>query len=226
MLRKAALCNAMPSIRAILPDDSFNRNLVAVLLVLWCVSCFRLPSPKYFAMQHVPTVIAVIGLVAIDKRFEVDRLSYTCFIFFLLLHVLGARYLYSYVPYDDWSQWLLGIRITDYFGFERNHYDRLVHFAFGLLMIYPLWQVLESHLPRGRLWPAAAAVCIVLAASAVYEIIEWSMAMTFAPDWAEAYNGQQGDVWDPQRDMALATGGAAIGVGLVGAFHKSPIRTP
>jgi putative membrane protein len=194
---------------------------LALFLVAWSLSCVRLPYPKYFAMQHVPTVVAVIGLVVVDKRRGIDRMSFTLVVVFLLLHVLGARYLYSFVPYDDWSQWFFGVNITGHFGFERNHYDRLVHFAFGLLMVYPLWRQCEPYLIRGKFWPAASAVCIILAASAVYEIIEWGMAMTFAPDWAEAYNGQQGDMWDAQRDMALAAGGAVVGVCLVSLFHKS-----
>jgi putative membrane protein len=210
----------MPSIHAALPSDSFNRGALALLLAVWCMSCVRLPYPKYFAMQHVPTVVAVIALVAADKRWGIDRWSWTLLVAFLLLHVLGARYLYSYVPYDEWSQWLLGVRITDYFGFERNHYDRMVHFFFGLLLVYPAWNVFESHLHLRGNWPAALAVAVVLAASALYEIIEWAMAMSFAPDWAEAYNGQQGDVWDAQRDMALAAAGSVLGSGLVLLFRK------
>ncbi len=211
----------MSLLRAVLPDDSLKRQLVALFLVLWAVSCVGLPSPKYFALQHVPTVLAIATLVWMDRKLGIDRLSFALVILFLLLHVLGARYLYSYVPYDEWSQRLLGIHITDHFGFERNHYDRLVHFCFGLLLIYPLWRMLETHASVHSHLAATFAICIVLAASAVYEIIEWAMAMTFAPDWAEAYNGQQGDVWDPQRDMAFAAGGTIIGVSLVLLFRNS-----
>jgi putative membrane protein len=202
-----------------LPADPFNRFALALFLVVWAVSCIRLPYPEYFAMQHVPTVLAVIGLIVADKRWGIDRLSYAFIILFLLLHVLGARYLYSYVPYDDWSKYLLGFRVTDYLGFERNHYDRLVHFCFGLLITYPAWKVFDAQLGLRGIWPGALAISVVLSASAVYEIIEWAMAMTLAPDWAEAYNGQQGDVWDAQRDMALAACGAVLSLIAIG-FQK------
>jgi putative membrane protein len=139
---------------------------------------------------------------------------------FLLLHVVGARYLYSNVPYDDWSERLLGLRINDQIGFERNHYDRLVHFAFGILFVLPVWEFAEQRLHLRTPWPAIAAVCFVLAASAVYEIAEWGVAMIFAPDWADAYNGQQGDVWDAQRDMALAWAGSMLSAAAVGAWRK------
>jgi putative membrane protein len=171
-------------------------------------------------MQHVPTVFALIALVIIEKKQPLDRLSYSLVIAFLLLHVLGARYLYSYVPYDDWSQMLFGVRISDRFGFERNHYDRLVHFCFGLLFVYPLWRFFEVALGLRGVWPSVLAFCVILAASALYEIAEWATAMSFAPDWAEAYNGQQGDVWDAQRDMALATLGAGCGIAVVGLFKR------
>jgi putative membrane protein len=206
-----------------MPNDTYNRELLAILFIAWAASCIDLPYPKYFALQHVPTVLAVILLVVVDRKWPLGRLSFTLIIVFLLLHVLGARYLYSYVPYDDWSQWLFGVNITEHFGFGRNHYDRLVHFAFGLLFTLPLWQVLEVRLGLRSFWPATLAITCILAASAVYEIIEWGMAMFFAPDWAESYNGQQGDVWDAQRDMALAGAGAIIAALLIAVLRKKSI---
>ena len=210
----------MTLLQAALPRDSVNRGLLAALLVVWAVSCIKLPHPEYFAMQHLPTVIAVVALVWVERRVGITRLGFALVIAFLLLHVVGARYLYSYVPYDEWSERLLGLRINEQFGFERNHYDRLVHFAFGFLFVLPLWEFLEKPLKLRAIWAATGAICAVLAASAVYEIVEWAVAMIFAPDWAEAYNGQQGDVWDAQQDMALAWVGSILGVVLVGAFSK------
>jgi putative membrane protein len=201
--------------RLFLPDDAWNGIVLAAFLALWAVSCIRVPYPKYFWLQHVPTVAVIAVLVVVQNRLQISRLSYTLILAFMLFHVLGARYLYSYVPYDDWSERLLGLRINDHFGFERNHYDRLVHFAFGLLLVLPLWEFCEDRLRLRAFWTAAGAICIVLAASAAYEIAEWAVAMIFAPDWAEAYNGQQGDAWDAQRDMALAWAGSILGVGFV-----------
>jgi putative membrane protein len=189
-------------------------------LVLWAVSCIALPYPEFFAMQHVPTVLATAALVWLERRGGVSRISFALITIFLLMHVIGARYLYSYVPYDDWSEALLGFRINERFGFERNHYDRLVHFAFGLLLVLPVWEFCANRLRLRAAWAATGAICTVLAASAVYEIAEWAVAMIFAPDWAEAYNGQQGDAWDAQRDMALAWLGAMLAVPLVAVFRS------
>jgi len=194
----------------VLPRDSINRLVLAMFLFLWAISCFRLPYPEFFAMQHVPTVLALVGLIAAERKQWIDRLGFSLVVSFLILHLVGARYLYSNVPYDDWSQLVLGVRVNDMLGLERNHYDRLVHFCFGVLFVYPISEFFRQQLKLAGWWPAAMSVCMVLAASAAYEIAEWATAITFAPDWAEAYNGQQGDVWDPQQDMALAAVGSII----------------
>lgn len=201
---------AIPGWSAALPRDSVNRGMLAALLVAWAVSCINLPHPEYFAMQHVPTIIGVLALVWFERRGNVTRLGFTAVTVFLLLHVVGARYLYSYVPYDDWTDRIVGFRINERFGFERNHFDRLVHFAFGLLFVLPLWQFFERRLKLHGVPAAMVAIGAVLAASAIYEIAEWGVAVILAPDWADAYNGQQGDIWDAQKDMALAWLGSMI----------------
>jgi putative membrane protein len=181
---------------------------MAAFLALLAISCVQLPYPEFFGMQHVSTVLGFVALIVAERKGLLDRLGFALVIAFLLLHVLGARYLYSYVPYDDWSQSIFGFRITDRLGFERNHYDRLVHFSFGLLLAYPLLRFFDRHLPGW--WPAVLAVCAITAAGAVYEMGEWLTAMIFAPDWADAYVGQQGDPWDAHWDMALATLGSVL----------------
>jgi putative membrane protein len=85
-----------------------------------------------------------------------------------------------------------------------------VHFAFGLLFVFPLWEFCQNRLRLRAVWCGIAAISVVLAASSVYEIAEWGVAMIFAPDWAEAYNGQQGDIWDAQKDMAVAWTGSIV----------------
>jgi putative membrane protein len=204
----------------LLPEDSLNRRIIVVFLFVWAASCWNVPYPKeFFAMQHVPTVVAVAALILAETRLRIGRLSFALIIAFRLLHLIGARYLYSNVPYDDWSQKFLGFRIGERMGFERNHFDRLVHFSFGLLFICPLWDLFTRYARLGGWWPGVLAICVVLAASAVYEIGEWATAMTFAPDWAEAYNGKQGDPWDAQKDIALAGVGAILGAGVVGLAY-------
>jgi putative membrane protein len=199
----------------ILPVDPWNRAILAVFLAFWAISCINVPYPKYFWLQHVPTVAVIVGLAFVQNRFAISRLSYTLFMSFMALHVLGARYLYSYVPYDAWSERLLGFKISYQFGYTRNHYDRLVHFSFGLLLVIPAWRFSRRMVGLAAKWSAAFAMMGILSAGAVYEIFEWLAAMIMAPDWADSYNGQQGDVWDPHWDMALAACGALIGLSFI-----------
>jgi putative membrane protein len=197
-----------------LPSDAWNRRILAAFLLLWAVSCISVPYPKYFWLQHVPTISAVIALVLADHRYHIGRLSYTLIVAFLALHLIDARYLYSFVPYDDWSERMFGFSITDRFGFTRNHYDRVVHFCFGLLLVIPSWRFSRRVMRLDPLWSAAFAMSTILAASTLYEIFEWLAAVVMAPDWADSYNGQQGDAWDAQRDIAIAACGAVAGLGI------------
>jgi len=133
---------------------------------------------------------------------------------------LGARYLYSYVPYDTWSEIFLGINITDRFGFERNHYDRLVHFSYGLLLAVPIQEFERLYFGLSASLSAVLAIECVLATSAAYELGEWLVAVVFAPEWAEAFLGQQGDIFDAQKDMALAMVGAMLSIGVFAFFNR------
>ena len=137
--------------------------------------------------------------------------SVQCVVAFLALHTIGGRYTYWDVPYDAWSQALFGRSIGDSFGFTRNMYDRFVHFAFGLLLLRPAWEALRVY---GRVEPRLAAwlaLAIVTSFSAAYEMFEWLLTLFIAGPMADDYNGQQGDIWDAQKDMALALLGALIG---------------
>ncbi|MEX2316867.1 MAG: DUF2238 domain-containing protein [Pirellulales bacterium] len=209
-----------------LPQDRWNRAMLFAFLLLWLVSCIRPPHPEYLLLQHGPTVVAIASLVAVQNRLAVSRISYTAILLFLTCHLLGARYLYTFVPYDDWLKPLLGFRITEQFGFQRNHYDRLVHFLFGLLIVVPSWRFSRRILGLGGWWSAAVAFSIIMTASAVYEIIEWAVAMTQSEITAESYNGQQGDVWDPHWDMTLAGLGSLIGLALIATAPFLRTRGP
>lgn len=133
-----------------------------------------------------------------------------CLLGFLWLHLIGARWIYSYVPYDQWTEWLTGQTLSAWMGWERNHYDRLVHFASGVLFVPPVEELLQRSGLQGRWLAAFLSISVVLAIGAAYEVAEWQVAVIFAPEYAEAYNGQQGDLWDPQKDLALAGLGAVL----------------
>lgn len=168
------------------------------------------PYPTELVLQHVPTVAAVLGLVVLVLRLGVSNISFACLAGFLVLHIIGARWIYSFVPYDDVAVLLTGTSLSDVFGWTRNHYDRLVHFGSGLLGVPPISEWMQRHLGLPPIPSVVIAAVAVLAIGAAYEVLEWQLAVWLSPRSAEAYNGQQGDIWDPQKDMALAAIGAII----------------
>ncbi|WP_086667631.1 DUF2238 domain-containing protein [Lentzea kentuckyensis] len=154
------------------------------------------PWPAEQALHSSLTAVALVALWLLRKRLDTAQWAWA--LLFLALHTIAARWIYSFVPYDDWTQALFGVRLSEVFDWDRNHFDRLVHFAYGVCLTAVLRQKWLRSLE------------IVLATSAAYELLEWAIAMTLAPEVAEAYNGQQGDMWDAHADMALAALGALV----------------
>lgn len=142
------------------------------------------------------------------RRAPLSPGSYTAIFAFLILHEIGAHYTYSEVPYDRAFELVTGTGLNTLLGWQRNHYDRLVHFSYGLLLAYPIRELLlRATKARGFLL-YFIALNSALAFSAWYEMIEWGAATLFGGDLGMAYLGTQGDVWDAHWDMALATLGA------------------
>jgi putative membrane protein len=209
-----------------LPRDPFQKTLFAGFLVFLAISCLKPPYLDFMLMQHVPTLASLILLVYVVNRLVISRLSFSLTIVFVVLHTIGARYLYSNTPYDQWAYWLTGHTVSEVLGLTRNHYDRVVHFSFGLLMAIPVQEIEQRYLKLSVIMSCVLAIEFVVAMSAIYEIIEWLVAIVFAHDWAESFLGQQGDPFDGQKDMALATAGSILSIGaiaLLGGRRLAPI---
>jgi putative membrane protein len=129
-----------------------------------------------------------------------------------VLHAVGAHYTYSEVPYDRWAEALTGHSLNGALGLQRNHYDRLVHFSYGLLVTPAAIEVLDAYSPQRGVWRWLLPFSFMLSHSVAYELIEWAAAEGFGGQLGQAYLGTQGDDWDAQKDMLLAAIGAAIAV--------------
>lgn len=192
----------------------FNPRYPATLLVLfllfagaWAIH----PSDvKDWALENALTALGVIFLIATYRRFPLSNISYTLIFIFLCLHTIGAHYTYSNVPYNEWTKKLFGTPLNEWFGFQRNHYDRLVHFTFGLFMAYPIREIFLRVARARGFWGYYLPLDLTMSLSMLYELIEWAAAVMIGGDLGQAYVGTQGDVWDAQKDMALATLGAVI----------------
>lgn len=189
---------------------SAQRRLLGLLLALLLVAQIDQPYPEVALLQHIPTMLLLIASPALLRRWPLSTPALACIVAFLALHTLGGRYAYSNVPYDDWARALTGTSLSDLFGWNRNHYDRLAHFAFGALSVVPVTEIVRRWGGLGRRGAALAVLGWVLALSALYEIFEWLLTILAAGETADRYNGQQGDIWDAQKDMALAVLGAIL----------------
>jgi len=184
--------------------------LIVLLLAAVPISFFGAPYPQELVLQHTATLFGLACLTAAVVFANATTLSFACVSIFIGLHIVGARWIYSFVPYDEVANYLTGTTVSELFGWQRNHYDRLVHFASGLLGVPPASELLQKYggmRPLGAAWMGIACIMTI---GALYEIFEWQLAVRLAPQQAEAYNGQQGDIWDPQKDMASAWLGAMV----------------
>lgn len=173
------------------------------------------PYPDLAPLQNLPTLAILAGIALSLRRFPMPMSAVACVCLFLILHTIGGRYIYSFVPYDHWAVALNLPSPTQTFGLHRNGWDRLVHFCFGLLMVHPISNWLMRHRTIGPALATYIAVEFVFAGSALYEIFEWLLTILMAGPDADAYNGQQGDIWDAQKDMACAAVGAVIAASIL-----------
>jgi putative membrane protein len=184
----------------------FQLALIGFVLIGVPLSAWDAVYPPNTWLQVGPVALAVAFAIPVLRRWPLSNASVACIGAFLLLHLFAARWTYSDVPYNQW----FGVNIDATLGFGRNMFDRLVHFAFGALAVIPVCEVSERYGNATRRVALGNAVMFVLAIGAVYEIFEWLLAVAMDPVSAELYNGQQGDAFDAQKDMAIALLGAAI----------------
>ena len=186
-------------VRADFRNNRLLQALLALYVVVWIVTAINPLHPDDWLLENVLVFTFVPILVLTYKRFPLSDLSYVVITLFMILHSVGAHYTYAEVPFGFWMQ--------ETFHLSRNHYDRLVHFSFGLLMAYPIREVFLRVAHTKGFWSYYLPLDVTLAFSALYEIMEWAAAAATNPELGIAYLGTQGDVWDAQKDM----GSAAIG---------------
>jgi putative membrane protein len=187
------------------------RVLLAVGLALLVLSGIHPRDRFTWILEVAPIFAAVPVLLATARRFPLTPLAYRLIFLHALILMLGGHYTYAEVP--------LGFWVRDLFGFARNHYDRLGHFAQGFVPAILAREVLRRKLglaPGG--WLFFLVTCVCLAVSAAYELVEWVTAVATGSA-AMAFLGTQGDVWDTQWDMFLALVGAITSQLLLSRAH-------
>jgi len=175
---------------------------ISIYAVFWIALAIHPLDRGDWLLENLLIFISVTVLVVTYRRFRFSNLSYALILIFLAFHTIGAHYTYAKVPAGFWLQ--------HWFHLSRNHYDRVIHFAFGFLLLYPMNELL---IRSGRVkenWAPWLAAAALWALSSFFEIIEAVVAMIVRPDLGAAYLGTQGDMWDAQKDMACAFVGALL----------------
>jgi len=192
---------------------------VLLLLLLLCLVLSAVGARDSFTwfLEVLPIFIGVPILIATYRRFPLTPLAYRLIFVHALILMVGGHYTYAQVPLGFWMKGL--------FGFARNHYDRIGHFAQGFVPAILIREILLRKTPlSSRGWLFFLTTCVCLSISACYEFVEWGTAIATGSK-ADAFLGTQGDPWDTQWDMLWALIGAVISQLLLAPAHDRQLAS-
>lgn len=175
-----------------------NGTLIGLTVAFWILCAWSAIDPTHQTdwWLEILTPVGLFALLASTlKLYRFTTLSYALLFAECVLLIIGAHYTHAEVPFFEPPR--------EWWGWERNHYDRFAHFGVGVLCMIPVREVLWRCTPLRGAWLNALAIICIWAWGAAYEVIEWLLAITVDPEAAEHYLGAQGDQWDAQKDMLL-----------------------
>lgn len=177
-------------------------------------------APKDYTiwmLEVAPALIAIAILLPTRRRFPLTPLAYRLILIHCIILMIGGHYTYAEVPLFDWAR--------EWFGWQRNNYDKVGHFAQGFIpAIVAREIIIRRNIIPSRGWGHFFVVCVCLAVSAFYELIEWWVAL-LSEEAADAFLGTQGYVWDTQSDMGWALFGAVAALLLLARYHDRQLAT-
>lgn len=202
------------------PHHRYLLMLGVCFATLWIILAIKPWYRSDWAVENVLVVLFVIAVAAFHRKLLFSRLSYTLIFLFLCWHEVGAHYTYAQVPYDIWFQKLTGRTLNSILGWERNNFDRVIHFLYGFLLAYPIREIFLRVVRVRGFWGYFLPLDLTLSTSALFELIEWGAAEVLGGDLGAAYLGTQGDIWDAHKDMALAGLGALLAMLITGLINS------
>ena len=187
-----------------------------MVLAALVVSGVRPFDRTTWLLEVFPVLVVLPLLWATRRSYPLTTLLYACIFVHALVLIAGGAYSYARVP--------LGFQIADLFHLQRNPYDKIGHFLQGFVPALAAREILArgGHV-RGRGWLSFVAVCVALAVSASYELVEWAAALVLGQG-ADEFLGTQGDPWDTQSDMFMALLGAASALAIFTRLHDRQLR--
>jgi len=182
--------------------------IYTIYIVVWIIMAIDPKYPADWLIENVLVFIFFPFIIWMDKKHQFTLLTMIFLLVFASLHSLGSHYTYAEMEHFN--------AVTQFFGFERNHFDRLVHFLFGLLLFRVFFEMIMTHFYTLKA-TLFFTVTLVLSISSLYELLEWAAVLVVEPELGMAFLGIQGDIWDAHKDTALAFLGALINT----AFYRS-----
>jgi putative membrane protein len=196
-------------------NGRFHAALLLAGIVVLAWSGYRPKDYFTWILEVAPAIVAAVVLVALYSRFRLTDLVYALILAHAIILMIGGHYTYAEMPLFSW--------LRDEFGLARNYYDRLGHVAQGFVPAMIAREILlRNRVVNGRRWLFFIICCVALAISALYEFLEWWVAVASGTA-AEAFLATQGDVWDTQWDMFLALCGAVSAQLLLNRWHDAQL---
>ncbi|MGD8784694.1 MAG: DUF2238 domain-containing protein [Thioalkalispiraceae bacterium] len=188
--------------------------LLGLYVVVFTICAIEPYDRAVWWAENIPVMIVVGALIYFARHYRFSNTSYILMTVFIILHTIGGHYTFERVPFDF---------VTQTFGFERNHYDRLAHFSVGFYA-YPIAEVLMTkRLVRTRWIVSLFPIFAIATVAGVYEIFEWQYALSADAEAGIAVLGSQGDIWDAQKDILADTLGAILVISLFFYQHQAEL---
>ena len=184
--------------------ENYPKILLGLFFIFWIIIAI---SPKYrnvWFYENILTVLFIGFLVLTYKKFRFSNFTYSVLFFFMILHTIGSYYSYAEMPLFDLIKSLLGL--------SRNNYDRIVHFLFGLIFFFPIYEFISRKFNIKGSWGFLFVFLVIAALKGIFEIIEWFYVLITSSNILilTNYLGEQGDNWDAQKDMLFGVIGSII----------------
>jgi len=202
--------------------STYDRFALWLLIIFLAVFVALGIDPWYrsdWLLENLIVFFAVPALLLVHRHMPLSKISYSMLFVFLCLHEVGSHYTYALVPYDQWFETLTGTGLNERLGWDRNHYDRVIHLSYGLFITYPMREMVMRVSRVQGFWSYLLPMLVVISTSTLFELLEWAAVLVFGGDLGVAYLGTQGDVWDAQKDMFLAAIGSFVTTLLVVAIR-------
>lgn len=193
--------------------------LSAIFFIVFLILAISPYDRADWALENVAVLVFALVMAFTYKKFSFSRISYSLIFIFLCLHEVGAHYTYAQVPYDSFFMNTFNFSLNELMGWERNHFDRFVHFLYGLFMAYPFREVYCRFTNSKGFWGYFFPLLFTITASFSFELLEWAAAEVFGGELGMLFLGTQGDIWDAHKDMGLAALGAIIAMIFVAGIN-------